>query len=361
MPPNTKENTIGDVSVIIPAYNAEDTIVRALKSIIKQTVKPYEIIIIDDGSSDGTYQTAAAMANQMEGITLTIQQQANKGAGAARNTAIGQATASIIAFLDADDEWLPQKLKRSLEVMQDDDYVLVAHNGYIVKDENETVNNCAVRFHEDRDPFVTLYRKGFLDTCTVIVRRDAVLAAGGFDETLLNAQDFELWLAILGKQEQKFTVFPEVLSRYYVRPGSIMSNTARRVRCCKEIARRYATTLKHFPGSVLGSVCYRIVAIYYEAFRAYQSSGDNLAAGRMILAVPFQLLGAIFDIFIFSQRSRHNYLKSQNQHTDDAATGMLLQSWFSRCLWLWVPTIFAAYLYQFRELYSPILNVLGLQ
>ena len=233
MPPETPEAAdhkpgFAPVSVIIPAWRAAGTIERALTSVAGQTLRPNEAVVVDDGSTDGTAEAAEACAGHMNGVALKVVRQKNAGAGAARNRAIAEASQPVLAFLDADDEWLPEHLERSLAVMDAGGHALVAHNGWIVAEGEATLNDCARRFRETADPYVALYRKGYLDTCTVLVRRDAVIAAGGFDETLGNAQDFEMWLALLAEPKATFAVFDEPLCRYHVTPGTIMSNTARR-------------------------------------------------------------------------------------------------------------------------------------
>ena len=164
----------------------------------RKALPPLETVVVDDGSDDGTYEAAEACRPLMGDIGLIVVRQANAGAGAARNRAIAESRGDVLAFLDADDEWLPTHLVRSLAVMTEGGYVLTAHNSVsVAPDGTETLNDCAARFREGPDPYVTLYRKGYLDTCTVLAKRDAVLAVGGFDETLPNAQDFELWLKLL--------------------------------------------------------------------------------------------------------------------------------------------------------------------
>ena len=103
-----------DVSVIVAAYQAAGTIGRALRSIAGQTLKPREVVVVDDGSSDGTFEAAESEAPNMNGIELRVfKTWENHGAGAARNRAIAESREPTLAFLDADDEWLPEKLERS--------------------------------------------------------------------------------------------------------------------------------------------------------------------------------------------------------------------------------------------------------
>ena len=201
-----------DVGVIVAAYRAAGTIGRTLMSIAAQTVKPREVVVVDDGSDDGTADAARACASDMNGIELVVlRTEDNHGAGAARNRAIAEARQPVLAFLDADDEWLPVKLERSLAIFDEGDYALVAHDYLTGDGDRAEHHHCERRFLEGADPFVQLYRKGYIASCSVVARRDAVLAASGFDEGLRNAQDFELWLAMLRKPGTRFRVFGEAL------------------------------------------------------------------------------------------------------------------------------------------------------
>ncbi len=288
-----QDDSFADVTVIIPAYAAEQTIARALSSVAAQTLKPRRAIVVDDGSPDRTGDAALACRERMNGVELKIVRQDNSGAGAARNRALEEAETEYVAFLDADDEWLPQKMTRSMAHLAGSENILVAHDSWEIRDGVETPVDCAARFRAGHaSPFAALYRRGFISTTTVVARRNEVLAAGGFDPSLPNAQDFELWLAMLKEPGARFEVFGEKLSRYHITSGSIMSHIERRRLCCMEIARRYAPALRRHPGSPLASLWFRIAAIHYEAFTAHRTKGDRLAALRVVLLFPAALLMA---------------------------------------------------------------------
>ncbi len=287
MPPEA-----ADVSVIIPAYRAAGTIARALESVARQTRPPVEVIVVDDGSDDGTFEAATAMEGRLGDVALTIIRQQNQGAGAARNRALEQARCATVAFLDADDAWLPEKLERTLPHLEGTDNVLVAHNFIRLEpDGRETIVDSLSRMGRG-DAFVSLYRRGYIGTTTVIARKDAVTAAGGFDAGLRTAQDFDLWLAMLKAPGTPFVVLPDALARYHVSETGITSHTARRIRCCTEIAVRHFSALKARPGSALMSLWFRIAALHVEAARAYGGRGAELALTATWLLFPVRLLAA---------------------------------------------------------------------
>ena len=282
------EDGFADVAVIMPAYKAEATIARALGSVAAQTVKPREVVVVDDGSPDGTSAAVEAMMGAMNGIDLKLFRQDNAGAGAARNRALKEATATWVAFLDADDEWLPAKIERSMAVLEAGNYTLVAHDYEENRDGVKTHAECARRFMAaGDDPLGELYRRGYIDTCSVVTEREAVLAVGGFDATLPVGQDFDLILKVLERDGATFTVFPDPLVRYYITPGSITSNTDRRLACQMRILLRHAPALKR---GRLRSVLFRTLAVHKEALDAHRMHGRWGGVVRTLIKLPFNLL-----------------------------------------------------------------------
>ena len=300
-----------DVSVIVAAYQAADTVARTLASIAVQTLKPVEVVVVDDGSTDGTFEAAKACDPQMNGIRLrVIRSETNQGAGAVRNRAIEESSCGTLAFLDADDEWLPEKLERTLAYLAGSDYCLVAHDYWTGEGDSAVHHDCEGRFREGVDAFAALYRKGYVPSCSVVAPRERVIAAGGFDPGLRNAQDFDLWLAMTREPGATFLVFGEPLLRYHMGEGGIMSNTARRLTCCLTIARRYMPDLKRRPGPGLTSVCFRTSALYLEAARAYGRKGDFARVLLMALKLPFSLLAMTTFYFLATPPPRGRYLQS---------------------------------------------------
>jgi glycosyltransferase involved in cell wall biosynthesis len=277
------------VSVIIPAYNAAERIRRALLSVAGQTLCPAEVVIVDDGSNDGTPEIAEEMRDTLGEVNLIVIRQENQGAGAARNRAIQAATQQYLAFIDADDEWLPTKLERSMAIMNSGDFVLVAHD-YLDQGETNAVHvTCAERFNSYDDPYIGLYLKGFIPSISVVVQRQSVIDAGGFDESLRNAQDFELWLNLLSKPGTPFIIFNEALAKYFHTPGGIMSHTERRITCCVEVAQQYLPALQARRPYAHIYLFLRLINIYFEAFSTYVHTKKY----RQALTVPFRLIAMI--------------------------------------------------------------------
>jgi GT2 family glycosyltransferase len=284
-----------DISVIVPAYRAAATIGRALASIAAQTRKPREVIVIDDGSDDATVAAAEAMRDCLNGISLIIGTQENQGAGSARNHGVALARGEWLAFLDADDEWLAEKLERSFEVIsaEPSNLVLIGHD-VIVRDGGDDVTfDCAQHDVAGDDPFHAMYRRGYISTSTALTRRDVVLTAGGFDTALPNAQDFDLWLALLRDAKNAVRVFPGAYTLHHNQPGSIQTHTGRRLRCGMAIALRYIPELRRRTGSMLESLIFRIIAIHVEAMAAHRANRHWLALAAVVLTAPAHLLQAV--------------------------------------------------------------------
>lgn len=281
---------MADVTVVIPAYQSVRTIDRALASVVSQTAPPKTAIVVDDGSSDGTEMAADAWRDKMNGIELQIIRQTNAGAGAARNRALQEATTRYVAFLDADDEWLPDHLRASLRYIVDNGLTLAGHNLWHVEDGHETLMDTASRLSDWDDPYVSLYCKGCIATSTVVVDRQAVVSAGGFDPTLANGQDVDLWLAILRVPGARFGIFGDPLARYFVSPDGINAQTARRFRFYLLIAHRWAGEIAGRSAGGLSALWFRMAAIHLGAIQGSMHSGNLIAALVACLRFPVNLV-----------------------------------------------------------------------
>ena len=201
------------VSVIIPAFNRADTLPHALRSVFAQSLRPAEIIVVDDHSGDGT----ARVAEELGARVITHEQ--NEGAAAARNTAVAAATQPWLATLDSDDEWLPHHLSTLWSLRSN--HVLVA--GASVSwfdDAPETrpiyAGTVRPRAHTLRSP-AALIPQNPIPASAVLVSREAVLAAGGYDTELKYAEDWDLWLRVL--EHGTAAITPRVVCVYHRHAG----------------------------------------------------------------------------------------------------------------------------------------------
>ncbi|MBX3237319.1 MAG: glycosyltransferase [Nitrospiraceae bacterium] len=214
------------VSVIIPTFNCERYLEQTVQSVLAQTYADYEVIVVDDGSTDGTHSLMAQY-----GRVVRYFRQANQGASAARNLAMHQAKGEFIAYLDADDLWMPDKLAMQVAYMDAHPRCGLLHTEVSVIDEQNRVLHA--RFNQETGRAVPegacirdLLIRSHIQTLTVMERRRVFDAAGEFDRRLPVAQDYLHWIsvALLGWE---IGYIPEPLGQYRWRQGSLMGNSKR--------------------------------------------------------------------------------------------------------------------------------------
>lgn len=213
-------STKANVSVVIPAFNAETTIVRAIESVVAQTMKPREILVVDDGSR----VPVESVVPKTNG--LRILRQGNRGAAAARNLGIKEARGAFIAFLDSDDEWLPNRLEsqqRALERYPELGFMWgaffrrnVAESEIELMVPEEMTDRALVL--SPSEAFHLAYR---VQTSTVLARRDLLLASP-FDTSLRTAEDRDVWIRLL-LRTKSFCV-GEALAIHYESAGSLSNS-----------------------------------------------------------------------------------------------------------------------------------------
>lgn len=218
------------VSVVIPAYNAAAFIADTVNSVLRQTYQDLEIIVVDDGSKDGTVAALGAFGNR-----IRVHQQANGGVARARNTGVGLAQGTWVAFLDADDLWLPEKLERQLAIssapMTYTDRLNIGARGDLPELQS------LVTPMSGGDLFVALLREGnFITNTSVMIRRDLFQKLGGFYTGLNGTEDWDLWIRVAERHEIGFV--PEPLVKYRFHAGSISRNYERMSRERTEVISR---------------------------------------------------------------------------------------------------------------------------
>lgn len=209
------------VSVITPAWNAASFLGETIHSVINQTYTDWEMIVVDDGSTDNTAEVVQALAATDNRIKYI--HQINGKQGKARNTAIAAATGKYLAFLDADDVWHPAKLELQVKAMDAGLGDVVFCDGWWLKDTDhpEAYPVHTPQGRQDADAFYQKQLRGYsIPMLSAMVKKEAVLALGGFDEDLRvqNAEDYQLWLR-LSDAGYIFYGLPESLFYYRVHSG----------------------------------------------------------------------------------------------------------------------------------------------
>jgi len=209
-----------EVAVIVPCYNAASCLARALDSALAQTFAHSHVFAIDDGSTDDTQAALLPYAGRITQIP-----QPHAGQATARNHGIRLSDSPYIAFLDADDEWLPEKLQRQLEILKRDPQIGLLYSDCFT---SGTGPDAGSHFARVGVPASGRSFEQFLRSCnvftpTAIVRRECLEDVGLFNESLAVGEDFNLWLRIASKW--KVAVIPEVLAIRHRRPGSLSATT----------------------------------------------------------------------------------------------------------------------------------------
>lgn len=241
------------ISVVCPTHNSAAFIERTVETILAQTRLPDEIVLVDDGSTDGTVAIITAQAERHPDIRWRILTGERRGPGAARNRGILAATGDWIAFLDSDDLWLPSKLEAVERFLGVNSHLNVVWHGEIHRKEDGSER--PVFYGEWWAPEIPLprqlYRKNLFSTSALVCRRELLLNAGLFDVTLSSAQDYDLWLKLAPTAQAGF--LQEILGVYILRMGSI-SNT-RRIR---RTLNQYRIALRHRGLGSMGDVAFKL-------------------------------------------------------------------------------------------------------
>jgi glycosyltransferase involved in cell wall biosynthesis len=184
------------ISVIIPTYNRQDFLQKAIDSVLAQTYPHYELIIVDDGSEDNTPELVASYKNDIVYI-----RQANSGPAAARNTGIQAARFPMLAFLDSDDWFAGNKLERQLNAMQANPAFLISHTQETWFRNGKVLNQKAKHKKNGGNIFSQSLKLCAVSMSTVMIRKEIFDTYGLFDEEFSCCEDYEFWLRVSAKED----------------------------------------------------------------------------------------------------------------------------------------------------------------
>jgi glycosyltransferase involved in cell wall biosynthesis len=209
------------VSVILPVYNRETSVARAVESVLAQTCRPLELIVVDDGSTDGT----SRVLDQF-GARITLLRQPNAGAYAARNLGLRHARGEFVAFIDSDDVWLPHRLSAQVPLMKRPEVGLVFGDAIHVTPHGGTERTCFRVSPPHRGRVAPRFAwANFVPTICVLVRRGILDEAGGFPETNAISVDYLMWFRIALRHELDYVDAP--VAEYLVHAGGISADLGR--------------------------------------------------------------------------------------------------------------------------------------
>ncbi len=197
------------ISVIIPAYNASCTILKTIESVQRQTLSNFELIIIDDGSTDKTLE----LVGTIKDCRLKVFSYENGGVSVARNRGLAHAKGSFIAFIDADDLWTPTKLASQFAALQEHPEAGVAYSWTRYISEDGKLAHTSEPIFHNGNVYAKLLMGNFLDSgSNPLIRRQAIDAVGEFDCTLTHGEDWDFYLRLAA--QWSFVVVPEAQVLY---------------------------------------------------------------------------------------------------------------------------------------------------
>lgn len=207
------------VSVVIPSYNSARYVVVAVESVLAQTYLDFEILVVDDGSTDNTKEVLSEY-----GDAVQYFYKPNGGVSSARNYGIEKARGKYVALLDADDLWLPEKLAKQVAVLEADDEIGLCYVAAEKVDENlQTVGQIEARVYEDYCAALLLNLNIVAGSCSsAVLRRDVAQKTTGFDAEFSTCADWDYWLRL--SLLTKFAPIKEYLVKYRVVAGSMSSD-----------------------------------------------------------------------------------------------------------------------------------------
>ena len=216
-----KQGEHGTVTVLMTVYNGEQYIRRSLDSVLAQTLRPYEIIVVDDGSTDGM----AAVVRAEYGDRVTLIQQPNGGLANARNHGLQVATGDYVALLDVDDWWAPTKLERQAALLDARPDVIATYTSLITVTEQTGATEEVVAV-----PATTLWpqirwENPALAPAAVMVRRSVLAEVGNFTENMRSCEDWDCWFRLL--RRGKMAEIAEPLTYYQISAKSLSGDAER--------------------------------------------------------------------------------------------------------------------------------------
>jgi glycosyltransferase involved in cell wall biosynthesis len=245
------------VSVIIPTYNRSQMLSRAIQSVLMQTFQDFELLVVDDASEDNTEEAVKGIRDQR---IHYIRHEKNKGGSAARNTGIQAALGKYIAFLDSDDEWLPEKLERQIaKINSAAPSVGFVYTGFIsISAKTGKMMN---RLIPQKAPNV--YSRALeANGSSLLVKKECFEKVGLFDETLASCQDWDMAIRLSRCYGLDFV--PEALVKYYFHGAQLSSSLERKIHGREALMKKHYEDFLRYP-SLLANHCSRQAMLYVLA------------------------------------------------------------------------------------------------
>lgn len=202
-------------SVIIPYYNREKYILRAINSVIHQSYSDFELILVDDGSSDSSFAKVESLISQMDSSVrekvFHLSTDRNHGVSFARNLAVRNSCGKYLSFLDSDDEFLPNKLKLQADYIQDNPHFKIVHGNEEWIRNGTPLNQLKKHAKGGGDQFIPSLKLCCISPSCVVIERDLFWICGGFREDYPVCEDYDLWLKITSSNKVGFIQDPLII------------------------------------------------------------------------------------------------------------------------------------------------------
>lgn len=265
------------ISVIIPVCNGEKTIQETIRSVLNQTFKNFELLVINDGSTDATLD----IVNNINDSRIQVFSHSNAGSNPTRNKGIDQAMGEYISFIDADDLWTVDKLESQWKVLQANPEAAVAYSWSDYIDQSSQFLRRGSHISATGNVYQHLLLSNFLENgSNPLIRKQALIEVGGFDESLTHAEDWDMWLRLAKQYHFVVVSSPQVL--YRVSPNSSSFNISKLESGCLQVINQ---AFIHAPTS-LHLKRYSLANLYkYLTSKALESSverSNGVAAARFI-------------------------------------------------------------------------------
>lgn len=269
------------ISVIIPVYNGEKTIKETIESVLNQTFKDFELIVINDGSQDATLK----IISSIEDDRLKVFSYPNAGASASRNKGFYQSVGEFVAFLDADDLWTEDKLEAQFNALEANPQAAIAYSWSDYINESGKFLRPGGQISISGNIYKNLLLVDLLENgSNPLIRREAIVAVKGFDESLPAGQDWDLYLRLAARYH--FVAVPASQILYRISTNSISSNIFRLESACLQVIER---AFNQAPESLQYLKPYSLANIYkyliYKALEKPLERKKSLAAIRFLWQV----------------------------------------------------------------------------
>lgn len=255
-------------SVVIPAYNRSKVLERAVNSVLHQTFQDFEIIVVDDGSTDNTKDVVEGIKDSR----IKYVWQSNQGATAARNAGVKNAEGKYVSFLDSDDAWYDLMLEKQLQSYNEDAEIGCVYSDLEVMEHNGKCHPFSKPLGQNGNSYKDILSQGYMAPTSVLsAKRDVLIAVGMFDENLPASQDDDICFKLA--KHTKVRYIPDILAKMYVGQSNRISINF------DKVARGWWMLWNKYENDVLSNCGEKIMAKHYmECLHHFVLSGDRKMA-----------------------------------------------------------------------------------